>query len=80
MARETSARSIREEPAMRGRILEALADGPLTVPEIAAAVGCPEPEVMFWVMGMRKYGYVVECKGADGRLLPVRGRREGAIG
>jgi DNA-binding IclR family transcriptional regulator len=59
---------IREEPAMRGRILDALKDGPLAVPEIAAAVGSPEPEVMFWVMGMRKYGFVAEegSAGDDG--------------
>jgi DNA-binding IclR family transcriptional regulator len=47
---------------MRGRILEALDSGPLTVPEIAAAIGRPSHEVMFWVMGMRKYGYVTEVK------------------
>ena len=49
---------IREEPLMRDRILVALAAGPLTVPEIAAAIGYPEYEVMYWVMGMRKYGQV----------------------
>jgi predicted Rossmann fold nucleotide-binding protein DprA/Smf involved in DNA uptake len=51
---------IREEPLVRGRILDALTDGPLTVPEIAAAIGEPEDEVMFWVMGMRKYGRLAE--------------------
>ena len=49
---------IREEPLMRDRVLAALADGPLTVPEIATAIGYPEHEVMYWVMGMRKYGQV----------------------
>ena len=49
---------LREEPLMRDRILAALADGPLTVPEIATAIGYPEHEVMYWVMGMRKYGQV----------------------
>jgi hypothetical protein len=44
---------VREEPLMRGRILDALADGPHTVPEIAAAIGVPDNEAMFWVMGMR---------------------------
>jgi hypothetical protein len=57
---------IREEPLMRGRILEALADGPLTVPEIAAAIRAPENEAMFWVMGMRKYGQLAELPQADG--------------
>jgi len=49
---------------MRGRILKTLAQGPLTVPEIASAIGSPTHEVMFWVMGMRKYGYVAELKEA----------------
>jgi hypothetical protein len=55
---------VREEPVMRPRILEALDDGPRTVPEIAAAIDCPTHEVVFWVMGMRRYGYLREVKGA----------------
>ena len=47
---------IRDEPLVRGRLLELLADGPLTVPELAAAGGLPEDEVMTWIMGLRKYG------------------------
>jgi predicted Rossmann fold nucleotide-binding protein DprA/Smf involved in DNA uptake len=53
---------IREEPVMRGRILAALADGPRTVPEIAAAIDRPAHEVVFWIMGMRRYGWVHEVK------------------
>jgi predicted transcriptional regulator len=53
---------IRDEHVMRRRILKALESGPLTVPEIAMAIGSPSDEVMFWVMGMRKYGHVVEVK------------------
>jgi predicted Rossmann fold nucleotide-binding protein DprA/Smf involved in DNA uptake len=56
---------IRDEHVMRARILEALADGPLTVPQIAAAVGKPTHEVVFWVMGLRKYGWVAEIKEVD---------------
>jgi len=54
---------IREEPVMRARILDALRAGPLTVPEIAAAIGAPAHETVFWVMGMRRYGWVAEIKG-----------------
>jgi predicted Rossmann fold nucleotide-binding protein DprA/Smf involved in DNA uptake len=54
---------VREEPVMRGRILAALGDGPRTVPEIASAIGCPTHEVLFWVMGMRRYGWLREVKG-----------------
>lgn len=54
---------IREEPVMRARILDALQAGPLTVPEIAAVIGAPAHETVFWVMGMRRYGWVAEIKG-----------------
>ena len=56
---------IREEPVMRPRILAALAEGPLTVPQIAEAVGAPTHEVVFWVMGMRRYGWLAEIKGSE---------------
>jgi len=51
---------IREEPLMHRPILEALSSGPLTVPEIAEKIGHPSDEVLFWVMGMRRYGHVTE--------------------
>lgn len=57
---------IREEPVMQPRILTALADGPLTIPEIAEAIGHPSDEVLFWVMGMRRYGKIREVPGANG--------------
>ncbi len=56
---------IREEPVMRARILAALRDGPLTVPQIAASIDAPTHEVVFWVMGMRRYGWLAEVKGSD---------------
>jgi DNA-binding IclR family transcriptional regulator len=62
---------VRDEPLMRARLLELLAAGPLTVPELAAAAGLPAAEVMVWMMGLRKYGYVVEEKEA-GRLVEYR--------
>ncbi|MGQ9825562.1 MAG: MarR family transcriptional regulator [Desulfotomaculales bacterium] len=51
---------IREEMLRREKILAALREGPRTVPEVAAALGFPASEVMFWMMGMRKYGYLEE--------------------
>jgi hypothetical protein len=56
---------IRDEQAMRGRILEVLESGPQTIPEIAEALGKPSREVVFWVMGLRKYGWVAEIKEVD---------------
>jgi hypothetical protein len=55
---------VREETFMRARILEVLAEGPRTVPEIAVAIGRPTHEAMFWVMGMRRYGQVRDVKEA----------------
>ena len=51
---------IREEPLMHKVIVEALAGGPATIGEIAEHIGHPANEVLFWVMGMRRYGHVVE--------------------
>ncbi|MFZ5633792.1 MAG: MarR family transcriptional regulator [Bacillota bacterium] len=51
---------IREEMLMRDKIVDVLKNGPRTVPEIAQVLGYPSYEVMYWVMGMRKYGYVSE--------------------
>jgi len=53
---------VRDEQVMRRRILVALAAGPLTVPELAAVLERPTHEVMFWVMGLRKYGWLAEIK------------------
>lgn len=56
---------IRDEHLMRRRILQALQDGPLTVPQLAGELGAPEREVVFWVMGLRKYGWLAEIKDVD---------------
>ena len=56
---------VRDEHVARRRILAALADGPLTIPEIAEAIGEPHREVVFWVMGMRKYSHLAEIKEVD---------------
>ena len=56
---------IRDEQFMRGRILNVLESGPQTIPQIAEALGKPSREVVFWVMGLRKYGWVAEIKEVD---------------
>jgi hypothetical protein len=56
---------IREEPLMHRPILDALGSDALTVPELAERIGRPAPEVVYWIMGMRRYGYVVEVGDAD---------------
>lgn len=56
---------IREEPLMHKPIIEALASGPATITEIAERIGHPSHEVVYWVMGMRRYGLLVESAEAD---------------
>lgn len=56
---------IREETLMHGPILAALEDQPLTVPQIAEAIGFPSHEVLYWVMGMRRYRKLVELPEPD---------------
>ena len=56
---------IREETLMHKPILAAVAESPLTIPEIAERVGAPAHEVVYWVMGMRRYGFLAESKEAD---------------
>ncbi len=51
---------MRDEMAVRDRLLASLKDGPKTVPEIAEAIGYPSSEVMYWVMAARRYGLVKE--------------------
>jgi len=51
---------IREEMLMKEKILAVLKEGPRTAPEAAAALGAPPAEVMFWLMGMRKYNLLEE--------------------
>jgi predicted Rossmann fold nucleotide-binding protein DprA/Smf involved in DNA uptake len=71
---------VRDEQVMRRRILAVLAGGPMTVPEIAAAVERPTHEVMFWVMGLRKYGWIAEIKEVndDGYYQYQMVEREGS--
>jgi hypothetical protein len=72
---------VRDEHVMRPKILAAVADGPLSPPQIAAAIGQPENEVVFWIMGMRKYGYLVEVEADEdedeGYFLYRAARTEG---
>jgi hypothetical protein len=51
---------LRDEMVMRDRIASLLQAGPLTIPEIAAQLGHPSPEVTCWLMAMRRYGMVEE--------------------
>jgi predicted Rossmann fold nucleotide-binding protein DprA/Smf involved in DNA uptake len=51
---------LRDEMYLRDRIIDLLRKGPKTIPEIAAELGYPSHEVMMWVMGMIRYGILIE--------------------
>ncbi len=57
--------SMREEMLMRRKIATLLAEGPLTIPQIAERLGAPVREVTLWVMGMWRYGLVEETGKSD---------------
>ena len=71
---------IRDEQAMRPAVLKALEGGPQTIPQIAATLGKPTREVTFWVMGLRKYGWLAEDKEVndDGYFRYEAVEREGS--
>ena len=64
--------------AERKKIRAALAGGPATVPELAAASGVPSRSVLWHVAAMRKYGELVEDAQAGDyfryRLVAESGR------
>ncbi len=60
---------IREEPVMRGRILAVLAGRPADRAGDRHRHRRPTHEVVFWVMGMRRYGWLAEIKAARRRRL-----------
>jgi len=56
----------RQQSMTRKRITEALRSKPSTVPELAREIDQPSHEVLWHVMGMKKYGKVVEAEQVDG--------------
>ncbi len=68
---------VREEPLVRDRLRELLLErGSLSVAALAEAAGFPSDEVMIWIAGMRKYGYVAdsaaERTGGEPRYVAVK--------
>jgi hypothetical protein len=56
----------RRQAQTHKRLTRALTDGPKTVPEIAKITELPTHEVFWHLMGMRKYGQIVEGEERDG--------------
>ncbi len=69
------AEAMRDEMAMRERILSLLNESPRTVPEVADALECSANNAMFWMMAMWRYGSIEEVGKRDGegyyRYQPV---------
>ena len=53
---------LRDEMVMKDRVVELIREEPKTIPELAAALGCPSHEVVLWVMALWRYGTVSELK------------------
>jgi hypothetical protein len=51
----------REQKQMQNAICQFIRDTPKTVPEIAATIGKPAHEVLWFVAALKKYGIVVEA-------------------
>jgi hypothetical protein len=50
---------------IRDKLIATLHQGPKTIPEIAEALGYPRREVVFWVMGLWRYGMLEPQGEAD---------------
>ena len=56
----------RQEFAVRAGVLELLREkGPLTVPEVARALGMAAPDATWWLMGFVRYGKVKASEKPD---------------
>ena len=55
----------KEVSRVRRAVLEALKEGPGTVPEIAGKTGLPADKVFWHLMSLRKYGKVCEIEDVD---------------
>ncbi len=56
----------RQEFAVRARVLDLLREkGPLTVPEVALALGIPAADALWWLMGFVRYNKVKPGEKAD---------------
>jgi hypothetical protein len=53
----------RLEPGMRRRILSVLRDGPMSIPQVATALGSTTHEAMWWMMGCYRYGKIAPTGG-----------------
>ncbi len=65
--RELLERNRRQKKIFRD-LLDALGDGPRTIPELAASTGIPSHEVLWHMMALKKYSKIVEAE-EDGSYI-----------
>lgn len=63
---EATQARLKELQAIRKKIRTALRSKAMTVPELAAAIGLPTNQVLWYVTAMKKYGLVTESGQDDG--------------
>lgn len=51
---------LRDEMVMRDRICDLLKKNPMTIPQLAEALGTPGWETTAWIMSMRRYNLITE--------------------
>lgn len=56
----------RQQAKTHKLLTAALKDGPKTVPKIAQITGLPTHELFWYLMGMKKYGQIIEGEERDG--------------
>lgn len=55
---------VKEQRVFRSKLTKCLKEGPMTVPELAAATGAPTHEILWHLTGMKKYDLVDEVEQA----------------
>ncbi len=53
---------VKQQAKMKKMVLDAFKDEPKTVPEVAEALNSATHEAMYWVMALRKYGFIEETE------------------
>lgn len=51
---------LKEQKRIQQEVCKVLREKPMTVPEVAAAIGMPANEVLWYMASFKKYGLIVE--------------------